>query len=372
MYLTKKSLEILTSFRTTQNIQSVAYSFGTSYSIIRNNYFKRFWKKGYLARIGKGQYVLSEKGCKKIIDTIKSHKIIDTVTIEAGKGTSNKDIQKLIKNKHQEEVISSTLYGRICDLRKKHGFVDRRCQIAAIPTEFSPELAELLGLIFTDGYVYKYGVSFYNTSEALLNRFKHLTSLVFKLNNFASRTKTTGVKEISVYSLSYSKYINSLLEKKTKIPNQIMNGSKELKAGFLKGFFSGDGGVCLSIIVEPRRKKRLIYSTSLFIACQRAKIREELVILLKSLGFEPKSCKINITLSKKSDLEKFYTEISFVDCCTITTHSKNWKGFEKNQLLNYIVNSLRNDVVLKELMCSSTKEEVVKYIRSKLNELQNP
>jgi hypothetical protein len=51
MNFTKRSLEILKSFRSKQNIQSVADIFDTTYDIIRNNYFKHFWRGGYLTRI---------------------------------------------------------------------------------------------------------------------------------------------------------------------------------------------------------------------------------------------------------------------------------------------------------------------------------
>src|SRR3989338_793883 len=140
MNLTKNSLEILKSYRSKQNIQSVADIFNITYSVIRNNYFKYFWRKGYLRRISKGCYVISHQGHNKIIQAEKLLEIDDIIKEEAQKGTSNEDIRKIILNRYNQQIIFSTVYGKICRLRKKYGFVDRRCQIAKIPPQFSPEL----------------------------------------------------------------------------------------------------------------------------------------------------------------------------------------------------------------------------------------
>jgi intein/homing endonuclease len=163
-----------------------------------------------------------------------------------------------------------------------------------------------------------------------------------------------------------SDFIFSLIGKKQKLPDKIINGSIKLKKAFLKGYFSGDGGVCLSISLESRRKKRLIFSSNIFISCKPLKIRKELAHLLTSIGYNPTIGSSSIIISRKDNLSKFYNEIKFINNSIITRNSRYWHGFEKNQLLNYIINNLRNDKKLKLMFYNNTKEEVIKYIHKRL------
>ena len=109
MNFTKRGLEILKSFRSKQNIQSVADIFDTTYDIIRNNYFKRFWRAGYLIRIRYGYYIISEKGIDKIKDMEMCYRINNFILTQAKRGKSNKEIITVIHEKYNKSLSCSTI-----------------------------------------------------------------------------------------------------------------------------------------------------------------------------------------------------------------------------------------------------------------------
>jgi hypothetical protein len=366
MKLTKNSLNILKSFEKVQNIQSVADRFGTTYNIIRNNHFKHYWKSGYLVRVSKGHYIISNKGRKKIVSTKRWIEIENTILMMAMKKKTNEDIINFVLSKYKIKLSHSSVYSKIFRLRKRHNFKNRRIKDVKIPPKSDPELAELLGLIFSDGSYNNNNVCFHNTCIPLLNYFEKNMYKVFNLKNPYNRVKLSGTSELTYYSTVLSQFIISLMGRKERIPYEIKTGTKEIKRAFLRGYFSGDGSVCLSISIEPRRKKRLIFSTNVAIACKPQKIRDELVDLLESLGYNVKKDHQSLRINKNEDLKKFYNEISFIEDSKITSHSKNFQGFRKNQVLKYIVTLLRNDQKLKKLTYDCNKEMIVRYIKNKM------
>ena len=67
-------------------------------------------------------------------------------------------------------------------------------------------------------------------------------------------------------------------------------------------------------------------------------------------------------LNKKSDLIKFAKEIRFVNGVKVTKNSKNWCGFEKNQILDLAIKTF--ELRKKDLEKFKTKEEVIDFLKS--------
>jgi hypothetical protein len=61
---------------------------------------------------------------------------------------------------------------------------------------------------------------------------------------------------------------------------------------------------------------------------------------------------------------KFQKEIRFVDEVKISGKSKNWKGFEKNQILDLAIKTFK--LKKKDLQHFKTKEEVINFLKSLL------
>ena len=310
MCFSKKSLDILKFYKEEQNINSIAKNFNTTYNIIRNNYFKPFYKQRYLRKTKKGHYILSTKGIIKIKKVEKQHLIEKSILKLAKEQKSNKEIINFISEKFNQDITNSSIYSKIYRKRKKNNIKRRNTNKINIPKKFSTNLAQFLGLFFSDGSYSKYDVCFYNTCQPLINKFIFLTQNIFKLENPCTRLKPSGAVEARFGSVHLSDFIFSLIGKKQKLPDKIINGSIKLKKAFLKGYFSGDGGVCLSISLESRRKKRLIFSSNIFISCKPLKIRKELAHLLTSIGYNPTIGSSSIIISRKDNLSKFYNEIN--------------------------------------------------------------
>ena len=116
MNFTKKSLEILNSFENVQNIQSVADMFGTTYDVIRNNNFKHYWRKGYLHRVGKGFYILSENGKNKIKEIEGLYGINKIILRSAKQGKTNEEIIEIVNNQYGKKLTHSAVYSKIYHL----------------------------------------------------------------------------------------------------------------------------------------------------------------------------------------------------------------------------------------------------------------
>jgi intein/homing endonuclease len=186
--------------------------------------------------------------------------------------------------------------------------VDRRKVECNIPKDFSIELAELIGLIFSDGCINWDGTSFYNKDVALLNRFQYLAFEVFNLNKPHKRERRPGFFEINYYSMDMVGFLNKLIHRKSLIPEQIWGGSKDIKTSFLRGYFSGDGSVILSV---PNKKfyHKFQINSFLHLACRRMNITKIIGEIFESLGYHVIIRNDGLQIHKFKDIFNFYREI---------------------------------------------------------------
>jgi len=360
-------LEILKSIRNKQNLQFLANKFNVTVDVIRNNYFSWFWRCGYITKAEKGLYTLSEKGKEKIKNTEILYKIDDMILREVKKRMSNKEIISLIKEKYNINWTDGQVHGKILRYKKKFDIYDRRKVYYNIPKNFSPKLAELIGLIFSDGCINRYGISFYNKDNALLGRFQYLVFKVFNLDNPCKRERRPKFFEINYYSINVADYLNKLIQKKSTVPKQILEGGKDIKTSFLRGFFSGDGCVILSI---PHKKfyHKFQINSFLFLACRRMNITKIIGKIFVSLGYNVIVRNDGLQIHRIKDIFKFYREIGFVNNSKIADYSRNWKGFEKNQILKYIATALKEDKELHGLRYGN-RNLAIKHIQSRLDKI---
>lgn len=111
---------------------------------------------------------------------------------------------------------------------------------------------------------------------------------------------------------------------------------------FLRAAFSCDGGVNLYV---ARRKgtnggtKWLI--RGVYLACAHPQLRKEYVELLRALGITARNVagdgKVKIETEK--DIRTFHRKIGFIEGVQITHTSKFWPSFEKQALLNRLIES---------------------------------
>jgi replicative DNA helicase Mcm len=120
-----------------------------------------------------------------------------------------------------------------------------------LPTEMSPDLAEILGLLIAEGHSYagsSHEIGFSNQDERLLDRFGDLMDTVFRMestdttNEAGTVTKRyTSTKLYRWFESNFPEAMGTAREK--RIPAAVLGASEEEIRRFLVGAFAGDGGV---------------------------------------------------------------------------------------------------------------------------------
>jgi len=134
---------------------------------------------------------------------------------------------------------------------------------------------------------------------------------------------------------------------KAQIPKEVFS-SEELGNEFLKIYGSCDGAVS----VVPARNKRgsLFLVRKVLFSVKHPQLNSQLTKLLKKLGYNPSQYKDQIRLTKRDDIEKFHSEIGFIDKSKISNHSIFLSGFEKNHILKMVVDSYENPKFLLDFL----------------------
>ncbi|WP_311170420.1 LAGLIDADG family homing endonuclease [Halobellus ordinarius] len=121
-----------------------------------------------------------------------------------------------------------------------------------LPTELSPDLAEILGLLTAEGHSYSGGrtheIGFSNQDDRLLGRMDRLMADVFGLdstdtvNEHGTTTKRwVSTKLYRWFESNFPGVMRKSPEK--RIPDAVLGASEEEIRRFLVGAFAGDGGV---------------------------------------------------------------------------------------------------------------------------------
>ncbi|MEM1953863.1 MAG: V-type ATP synthase subunit A [Nitrososphaerota archaeon] len=121
----------------------------------------------------------------------------------------------------------------------------RRGSPVTLPTRIDEVVAELLGLLLSDGMVAGRTVRFFNSNEALLLRFQRLLREAFGIEGVRTRFRT--VDGISVNSKAIVDFLVSLgfpsrrKSRNAAVPPVIFRSPESVVAAFLRGYLSGDG-----------------------------------------------------------------------------------------------------------------------------------
>ncbi|MGB9613344.1 MAG: hypothetical protein ACPL4K_04105, partial [Candidatus Margulisiibacteriota bacterium] len=83
---------------------------------------------------------------------------------------------------------------------------------------------------------------------------------------------------------------------------------------------------------------------TVFLACKHPQLRLDYLFLLHSLGIEARNVdKDNkIKIETEKDIRKFAKIIGFIKGVKISDHSKFWRRYEKQQVLEMMVSSYDN------------------------------
>jgi hypothetical protein len=247
--------------------------------------------------------------------------------------------------------------------------------------EPSVDLGILVGLLLTDGGISKHKnsaqIEFTNKSDKMREAFKKELRKLFQINRFTeiSHSDFADIKRIKVRNKlateALLKVVPTFRTKQfedgsfpnSKIPKFFFELQNAEICKILQAMFSADGSICLWI-VRNKKKAVLEIKKVVKISCKHPIIRLQLFQLLKKLGFLPTLREINdeVVLFKKQDIMKFRKEIGFIPGVKVTRDSKNWEGFEKNQILGLAIKTF--ELKKKNLDGFKSKDEVARFLKS--------
>jgi hypothetical protein len=124
--------------------------------------------------------------------------------------------------------------------------------------------------------------------------------------------------------------------------------------------FSADGSVCFGVKWH-KSKNMWQFTRRVKFSSKHPVIKQQIAELLKRFELNPKTWEKEVVLERRNDLIKFKKEIGFIPGVKVTKNSKNWEGFEKNQILNLLIKSFK--LKKKDLQQFKTKEEVINFLK---------
>ena len=226
------------------------------------------------------------------------------------------------------------------------------------------DLGILVGLIVTDGSIGEKEIEFTGKSKRLHKIFEELMRKKFGVKKFwrGNDSRDKEIKRTKVFGKKISK---DLREVTKNFSEWVFKLKKEEIRRILQVMFSTDG--CITLWPVWNRKKGVWEIKKCVKFTSKSKhLREVLFKMLTALGFQPTERENNdeVVLFKKEDIIKFAKEIGFVPGVKVTKNSRNWHGFEKNQVLDLAVKAF--ELKKKDLENFKTKEEVIDFLKSLL------
>lgn len=242
------------------------------------------------------------------------------------------------------------------------------------------DLGILIGLLLTDGCVTKtksnnWKIVFTGKSEALHQIFREKMRKLFNVRKFTEWFDRFGIKSTEVHSKRIVKFLTSIVPTfrtlklsngsfpNAKIPEFIFNLEREAIREILRVMFSADGCVCFGVKWN-KTKKSWQFTRKIKFTSKHPVIRFQIAKLLEKLCFNPKIEDKNVILERKGDIIKFQKEIGFVKGVKVTKNSKNWEGFDKNDILKLVVISFNFRKT--QLKRFKNKEEIIKFFKNLL------
>ena len=232
-----------------------------------------------------------------------------------------------------------------------------------ISKQITKNIASLLAILFTDGCVSpkkknSWRIYFSSSSEVLIQLFRDCIINIFGLKEERIRIDliTDGFyraivdsKKIGEYLVSKFGTFRTLKYKNGKLPEAKLPIDQLIASNvvdeFLKVAFSCDGGLSFyPVHREGVRGGTKWMIRTVFLTCHHAKLREDYMFLLQSLGIQARNVSKDgkIKIEDKNNIRKFWKLVGFVKGVKITKHSKFWKDYGKQDLLDLMISSYGN------------------------------
>jgi intein/homing endonuclease len=119
-------------------------------------------------------------------------------------------------------------------------------KVVTLPKKMTPDLARWIGYLVSEGRTRQKvdSITFTNFDEELVKDFIEITKNVFGVDaSFEKKGAITVVSSTIVSFMKDALGIKRARARECEVPACILMSSKEVQNGFLKGYFSGDGGL---------------------------------------------------------------------------------------------------------------------------------
>lgn len=239
------------------------------------------------------------------------------------------------------------------------------------------ELARFVALLFTDGCVSPKGKSwriyFVNKSVNLIDLFRECAIASFAISydrvHIRSIKNTNKMfaavinsKEIGNYLVERFGTFRTLRFSNGSLPNTRLPVKSLIEErgvqDFLRTAFSCDGGV--SLYPASRNGKRWLIRT-VFLSCAHPKLRSDYMLLLDSLGITARNVSGDnkIKIEDEINITRFREKVGFIEETMITDHSRYWRGYEKQNVLNLILASYSHPKTIFDLPQFRRDDDIV-------------
>ncbi|MCD6487703.1 MAG: V-type ATP synthase subunit A [Desulfurococcales archaeon] len=232
----------------------------------------------------------------------------------------------------------------------RHLGVVRSRKTVKIPKRLTRELAELLGLILSDGSVIGKKLLFFNNDEVLRKRFSELVYRVFGVKGKEKYCNTVYCVEVD--SIIISRYLRILgipenkKSRNASIPECILKAPRELVASFLKGYYLGDGTFYGNTIEFVSASRKIIHGLAYLLSK---------LGILYSVNFE----RSRLQITGLPELKKFYYTIL-----------NGIRGVGKVEKLREYINSVKENRLIRDVapLSSSLLKLLYKIVSKRIFE----
>jgi hypothetical protein len=252
---------------------------------------------------------------------------------------------------------------------------ETKCQTSHL----NSELATLVALLFTDGCVSpktigkSWRICFANKSQNLIELFRNCVIAVFdidpsrikiveKKNANGMFTAIVNSKEIGDTLVSRFGTFRTLKFNDGTLPDAQLP-VKDLIASncieiFLQTAFSCDGGI--SFYPVSWHGKRWLIRT-IFLSCAHPNLRSDYMELLDALDIVARNVADDgkIKIENMENIKKFQEKIGFAEGTMVTDHSKFWRGYTKQAVLDLMIASYQDLDIIYNLPQFKRDEDIV-------------
>ncbi len=187
---------------------------------------------------------------------------------------------------------------------RKKKYRNKRNDIT-IPKKYSPELAELLGILYGDGHINKYQVTVTlgDREDSYVSYVQELLHIVFSGTPKIS-TRTNGYKVVYLGSTQAVRYLQTFGLTNNKVRDQVdvpgwIYTKNIYQRQFLRGFFDTDGSVY-----------KIRHGTQLSFTNHSVPLLRSLQEMLLRLEYTPSSIShVTFYITRQKDIKRFFNEI---------------------------------------------------------------